>query len=212
MGYFRPKTFLGAIIIAGVIASSAVPALAFGETEISTTVPGQGTVEVKYSNGRTEVSAPLWSGNIPSRVRAIAKESYSTCYELKFPIQALLQYSEIVNASSSVDIDFELWTVGGEKIGTKSVYSSTWNPLGGPTVVAWSECDTWNVPGSYNLLITTEQTLSTTGLLSRYVKGLQVVPFIVDPPRTKELSVKCKKGKQIKTYKRAKCPAGWRAA
>ena len=129
---------------------------------------------------------------------------------MKFPIQALLPYSDIVNARSSVDIDFELWTVGGQKIATEWVYSSTWNPWGGPTVVAWSECDEWNVPGSYNLLITTKQTLSTTGLLSSYVKGLQVVTFVVDPPRTNALSVQCKKGKQTKAFSRAKCPAGWR--
>lgn len=210
MGHFRSKIFLGTILISGIFISSALPALAYGETEISATVPAQGTVEIKYSSGRTELSAPLWSGNIPSRIRAIVKDSFQTCYELKFPIQALRPYSEIVNAGSSVDIDFELWTVAGQKISTKYVYSSTWNPLGGPTVVVWSECGEWNVPGSYNLLIKTEQTLSTTGLLSRYVSGLQVVPFIIDPPQTKTLTVECKKGKITRTFKREKCPAGWR--
>jgi hypothetical protein len=179
--------------------------------EVLQTVPAQGTVEIKYSNGRTEVSAPLWSGNIPSRVRAVAVSSYSSCYELKFPIQALRPYAEIINARSSLDIDLELWTTNGEKIETKYVYSGTWNPLGGQTMLSWTSCSAWDKPGSYNLIVKTKQTLSTTGLLSSYVSGIQVIPFVVDPPATKASTVECKKGKQIKSFKRAKCPAGWKA-
>jgi hypothetical protein len=179
--------------------------------EVLQTVPAQGTVEIKYSNGRTEVSAPLWSGNIPSRVRAVAVSSYSSCYELKFPIQALRPYAEIINARSSLDIDLELWTTNGQNIDTEYVYSRTWNPLGGQTMLSWTSCSAWDKPGSYNLVVKTEQTLSTTGLLSSYVSGTQVIPFVVDPPATKASTVECKKGKQIKSFKRAKCPAGWKA-
>jgi hypothetical protein len=208
----RRSHVLGCVtVVIAVLAYSAVPALAFGQVEVLQTVPAQGTVEIKYSNGRTEVSAPLWLGNIPSRVRAVAVSSYSSCYELKFPIQALRPYAEIINARSSLDIDLELWTANGLKMGTEYVYSSTWNPLGGQTMIAWTECDVWDKPGSYNLIVKTKQTLSTTGLLSSYVSGTQVIPFVVDPPATKASTVECKKGKQIKSFKRAKCPAGWKA-
>lgn len=192
-------------------ASSAVPALAFEPVEVLETVPALGTVEIKYTNGKTEVSTPLWSGNIPSRVRAIKASSYSLCYELKFPIQALRPYAEIINASTSVDIDFEIWTPNGQKLDTKWVYSSTWNPLGGQTMVVWSACDTWDQPGSYNLIVKTKQTVSTTGLLSRYLSGMQIVPLVIDPPSKKASTVECKKGKTTKSFKRAKCPAGWKA-
>lgn len=205
-----PKVIACAFGAAALLTYSAIPALAFGQVEVLATVPAQGTVDIKYSSGRTEVSAPLWSGSIPSRIRAIAVSSYSSCYELKFPIQALRPYAEIINASSSIEIDFELWTANGEKRDTEWVFSSTWNPLGGQTMIAWTSCDTWDKPGVYNLIVKTEQTLSTTGLLSRYVSGMQVIPLTIDPPAKKASTVECKKGKQTKTFKRAKCPAGWK--
>jgi hypothetical protein len=212
MGSVRSK-MLACLVSTTIISVASAPAvLASTEVEVSATVPAQGTVEIKYSNGRTELSTPLWSGNIPSRVRAIVKGSYQTCYSLQFPIQGLRPYAELVNATSEVEIDFELWTSSGLKLDTEWVYSSTWNPLGGPTVINWTACDVWNKPGSYNLLVKTQQTLSTTGLLSRYVSGLQVVPLIIDPPTSKASTIECKKGKQTKTFKRAKCPAGWKAS
>lgn len=195
-----------------IFSSSGVAASTWDQAEVLATVPAQGTVELKYSTGRTEISTPLWSGNIPSRVRAIQVSSYSSCYEMKFPIQALRPYAEIINASTSVTIDFELWTTNGEKKDTEYVYSGTWNPLGGQTMISWTSCDIWDVQGSYNLIVSTEQTLSTTGLLSRYVSGMQVISLVVDPPATKASTVKCKKGKVSKTFKRAKCPAGWKAS
>jgi hypothetical protein len=213
MSSLRAKTIVCLIAAAGVLTSFAPSALAYDQADVLETVPAQGTVEIKYSNGRTEVSAPLWSGSIPSRVRAVVASKYSSsCYEIKFPIQALRPYSEIVNASSSIDIDFELWTTSGQKIHSKFVYSSTWNPLGGQTMVVWSGCDQWNKPGAYNLIVKTKQTLSTTGLLSRYVSGMQVVALVIDPPTNKASTIKCKKGKQTKTFKRAKCPAGWKSS
>jgi hypothetical protein len=210
MESLKSKMIVCLITVAGVLASFAPLALAYDQADVLETVPAQGTVEIKYSSGRTEISAPLWSGGIPSRVRAVVASRFSSCHEIKFPIQALRPYSEIVNASSSVDIDFELWTTNGQKIDTKYVYSSTWNPLGGQTMVVWEGCDTWNKPGTYNVIVKTEQTLSTTGLLSRYVSGMQVVTLVIDPPTNKASSVQCKKGTQTKMFKRAKCPAGWK--
>jgi hypothetical protein len=212
MSNFKWRLIPIAIGVAGLLATSAQPALAWDQVEVLATVPAQGTVEIKYSSGRVEVSTPLWSGNVPSRVRAVVADRWATCHELTFPIQALRPYAEIVNASSSIEIDFELWTASGQKIDTEWVYSSTWNPLGGQTMIAWRACDVWNKPGSYNLIVRTEQTLSTTGLLSRYVSGMQVVPLVVEPPTNKASTVECKKGKQTKTFKRAKCPVGWKSS
>lgn len=209
---FRRRFLACAIASVVTFASSGVAAADWDQVEVLATVPAQGTVEVKYSSGRTEVSSPLWTGNIPNRVRATKVSTYISCYELKFPIQALRPYAEIINASTSVTIDFELWTTNGEKKETEYVYSATWNPLGGQTMISWKSCDVWDKSGSYNLIVRTEQTLRTDGLLSSYVSGTQIVPLSIDPPGKMGSTVACKKGKTTKTFKRAKCPAGWKTA
>jgi len=188
------------------------PVHAVEPIEIISTVPVQGTVEIKYTSGRIEVSTPLWTGNIPTRIRVIPTDKYQTCYELKFPIQAALPYDKMIDARSSVEIDFELWTLQGERVASEWIYSSKWSPMSGPTMVVWLECDEWIIPGNYNLVIQTKQTLSTTGLLSSYVKGMQTLTFIIDPPSSKANTVKCKKGKLTKTFKKIKCPSGWKAS
>ena len=58
-------------------------------------------------------------------------------------------------------------------------------------MIEWLECDDWLVDGRHTLVVTTKQTLSTNGLLSRYVEGMQQIPFTiyptVDPTKTKTL-------------------------
>ena len=193
-----------------------LPDMSFASTdptvETLATTQVQGIVEIKYSNGSAQQSAPLWTGTVPTRVRFIKPNDYQTCAEVKFQVQSLLPYDTIVNASTSVGISFELWSLQGEKVAYNNVSSYTWNPLNGPTMVVWLECGDWLVAGSYNLIIRTEQTLSTTGLLSRYLKGTVVVPFVIDPPTNKSSTTYCKKGNIKKTFKKLKCPAGWKNA
>ena len=172
----------------------------------------QGIVEIKYANGSAQQSAPLWTGGVPSRVRFIRTDAYNDCAEVKFQVQSLLPYDTIVNASTSVEIDFELWSLQGEKVAYDSVGKYEWNPLNGPTMVVWNECGEWLIAGNYNLIIRTEQTRSTTGLLSSYLKGTVVVPFVIDPPTSKSSTIDCKKGSTKKTFKKLKCPAGWKNA
>jgi hypothetical protein len=141
-------------------------------TEIS------GTVTVKYTDGTSVVSAPLWSGSVPTSIQA-AYSRYQTCQYLKFPVQANLPYETM---KSDVTIKFDVWSTTGEKIATKYVWNSDWNPLNGPTMVSWLECGDWLKAGNYNLIVTTQQTLSTNGLLSRYVEGVQTIAFSITAP------------------------------
>ena len=142
-----------------------------------------GTVTLKYTNGTSTASAPLWSGNVPTSIQAVY-DKYQTCQYLKFPIQAALPYQTM---REDVTVKFDIWTAAGEKVASDSVSYSEWNPLDGPTMVSWLECGDWLSVGTQNIVITTEQTLSTNGLLSRYVSGTQTFPFTiaaVTPPTT----------------------------
>lgn len=152
--------------------------------EIISSVPLKGTVNIKYTNGTSTISNVYWAGDIPSRVRVLTDSKYQTCFTLKFPVTTTLSYDEIVDSSSSLNIWFELWSTVGEKLTTTYLGSSDWNPLGGQTMFAWLECGDWLRAGTYNLIVRTEKTTSTTGLLSRYLKGSQTVPFTIDPPTT----------------------------
>jgi len=174
---------------------------------INSTTPASGTVEVKYTNGKVEVSAPLWSGNIPTAITAVY-DKYQTCQYLKFPIQGLLPFDVM---KSDVTVKFDVWSAGGEKIASNIVWSSDWNPTNGPTMLTWLECDDWLKAGNHTLVVETDQELSTNGLLSRYVKGTQTFPFVINPVSSKS-TINCVKGKTVKTVtgKNPKCPAGYK--
>ena len=152
--------------------------------EVISSVPLKGTVDIKYTNGTSTISAVYWTGDIPSRVRVLTDSKYQTCFTLKFPVTSSLSYDEITDSSSSLNIWFELWSTAGEKLTYTYLGDGNWNPLGGQTMFAWLECGDWLRVGTYNLIVRTEKTTSTTGLLSRYLKGSQNISFTIDPPTT----------------------------
>ena len=207
----RLRLGLAALISFGLLIGAAPAVAKTDYVEVKTTTFVEGTVERKYTNGLTEISEPLWSGNIPTRVRTITRSRYQTCFELKFQIQAHLPFSNMSSANG-VDVTFEVWSLQGEKLDTEWVDGRDWNPLDGPTMVVWLACDTWLMSGSYNLIVRTDQTLSTDGLISRYVTGSQVVNLVIERKASYANTVRCKKGKTVKTFPRVTCPKGWNPA
>lgn len=190
------------------------PAPAIAKTDyvqILTSVFVEGTVERKYTNGVTEISDPLWSGKIPTRIRTISRSTYQSCFEVKFQIQAHLPFQQMSQANG-VDVTFEVWSLEGEKLETEWIDGRDWNPLDGPTMVVWLACDTWLMSGNYNLIVRTDQTLSTDGLISRYVTGSQVVSLVIEKKASYANTVRCKKGKTVKTFPRVTCPKTWKRA
>ena len=134
-----------------------------------------GTVTSKYTNGTSVVSSPIWTGSLPTSIQPVY-DRYQTCQTLKYTVQASLPYETM---KSDVTLKLEIWTTAGEKIASDLVWNTDWNPLNGPTVNSWMECGDWLTVGTHNLIVTTEQTLSTNGLLSRYVEGVQTFPFTI---------------------------------
>lgn len=210
--FLPPRMLLASLGVAlgALLGVSVTPVIAKTDyVEVKSTTFINGTVERKYTDGTTETSEPLWSGNIPTRVRTITKSRYQTCFELKFQIQAHLPFNQMSTANG-VDVTFEIWSQEGEKLATEWVDGRDWNPLDGPTMVVWLECDTWLMSGTYNLIARTDQTLSTDGLLSRYVTGSEVVSLVIERKAASASTVVCKKGSRTKTFQRSTCPAGWK--
>lgn len=205
----KSRLALVALLTGGMLGMPAPVIAKTDFVEVKSTTFVQGTVVRNYSDGSVEISDPLWSGNIPTRVRTITKSQYQSCFELKFQIQAHLPFNEMSSANG-VDVTFELWSRDGEKLDTEWVDGRDWNPLDRPTMVVWLTCDTWLMKGTYDLVIRTDQTLSTDGLISRYVTGSHVVELVIEKKASTVNSAVCKKGKKVKTFQRATCPAGWK--
>ncbi len=192
------------LALLGLSLGVAAPASASDVLTVTSTANVSGTVDIKYTDGRTEVSSPLWSSAIPTGVRVpVPKDTYSSpCLELTFSIQAALP----VDQMADVSIDFEVWSANGTKVMSHGVSSySGWNPGGGATQVEMLTCDP--LPdGTYNLFVTTQNELSTNGLMSRYLEGKQTLPFNV----ANASYSKCKKGYTTKIWPAKACPKGWK--
>lgn len=183
--------------------ASAAPASAADTLTVTATSQVNGTVELRYLDGRVEQSSPFWNGIVPTGVRVpVPKSSYGSCLELTFQVQAVYPADQM----KDVDADFEVWSTGGVKVMSDSIWGyADWNPGGGPTQVKMLTCDP--LPdGTYNLFVTTKNELSTNGLISRYLEGKQTLPFTV----TNASYVTCKKDYTTKIFAGKKCPRGWK--
>ena len=118
----------------------------------------------------------IWKSEIPSSITFPVSESY---VELEFPIQGLLPYKTLSDRATGVDIEFELWTTTGEKIASRSVYSSVWNPAGADTLISFTLFKR-DLYGDLVLLVSTQYKVSTTGLLSRYLSTQTKIPFKIE--------------------------------
>jgi hypothetical protein len=134
--------------------------------------------ESKSVIGYAETINNIWKGDVPTKV-AYPSGTYSQ--KLEFPIQGQLPYSTLADRATGVEVEFEIWSQAGKKIAYDTVYTFDWNPVGPNTLVSMylSESD---AIGTHTMLIRTIYELSTTGLLTRYLKSeikfpIQVLAF-----------------------------------
>lgn len=128
--------------------------------------------------GSVETVPNIWKGDIPTKIGYPAG-TYSQ--KLEFPIEGLLPYKTLADRATGVEVEFEVWSQAGKKVAYDTVYTFDWNPVGPKTLVSMylSESD---AIGNHTMLIRTIYELSTTGLLTRYLKSevrlpLQVAAF-----------------------------------
>lgn len=131
--------------------------------------PSSASVQVKQSTTYTAniLGTDLWRADIPTSV--LMTDQYSGY--LTFPITAVAPYSLLADKAFGVDVEFELWTTAGKKLGSDTVYSFGWNPVASQTQVEIL-LSAQDMKGLAVLRVRTEQTRSTTGLLSRYVETI----------------------------------------
>jgi len=110
---------------------------------------------------------PIWKGDIPNSV-SYPTDSFSE--KLEFPITGILPISELADRARGVEVEFAIWSDSGVKLGSQTVYSFSWNPVGPNTMVSLYLYQATALYGKHTMLITTSYTTSTTGLLSRYLK------------------------------------------
>ena len=134
--------------------------------------------ESKSVIGYAENINNIWKGDVPTKV-AYPSGTYSQ--KLEFPIQGLLPYSTLADRATGVEVEFEIWSQAGKKIAYDTVYTFDWNPVGPNTLVSMylNESD---AIGTHTMLIRTIYELSTTGLLTRYLKSeikfpIQILAF-----------------------------------
>ena len=173
----RRKVLKSTILTSCLFIGLLSPVSATENVTINSSETVNGTVTLKYTDGREEISQPLWSGLVPTSITGVFQK-YSSCQYLTFAIQGLLPFAEL---KSNVQVSFAVWSSQGRKLASDQVWYSDWNPLDGPTMIDWIDCDDWSVAGVHTLIVTTKQTLSTNGLISRYVEGTQQFPFTIYP-------------------------------
>lgn len=193
-------TFVAALATAVAVTGLMAPASSAATDPLyaGNAVDAVGTVDVKYQDGRVEVSAPLWTAQVPTT--AWITKGADKCREL--PITVTPQVG--LDTLEDLDVEFELWTVDGQQVASDSIYSTSWNPSGGPTQAGLFDCD--YAVGTYTLFVTTQYELSTNGLLSRYLEGKQQFSFRI------QNDLACAKGPKLSPVKRVAadaCPTGW---
>jgi hypothetical protein len=117
----------------------------------------------------------IWKGNIPTKINF---PEGSSSQKLEFQIQGILPHSVLADRATGTDVEFELWSEQGKKIASDNVYSSEWNPVGPNTLVSmYLYAD--EALGTHTMIVRTIYEVSTTGLLTRYLKTEQRFPVTV---------------------------------
>ena len=119
----------------------------------------------------------IWKGEIPTSI-SFPTDAYSGT--LEFPIEGLLPISVLTDRANGVDVEFEIWADSGKKLGSDSVSSYAWNPVGPKTLVSISLYPDAALYGIQTMIIRTIYQTSTTGLLSRYLKDEQRIKLQVN--------------------------------
>jgi len=144
-----------------VILNSYTPAIGADNAKVLETSPMIGSVQ----------GYPIWRGNVPTRasIPVSFAGANKPCGYLTFQIEAVAPQADLLNRATGIDVDFEIWSASGAKIGSASLSSYSWNPVGPNNQVKIFLCDE-NSYGTHTLLISNKRTISTTGLLSRYLE------------------------------------------
>jgi hypothetical protein len=141
---------------------------------ISTFAPAMAadTISITESSDYTAVVdgvGQVWKGKIPTK---IAFPAGTSSQKLEFQIQGILPQSILGNRATGTDVEFEIWSDAGKKIGSDTVYSFDWNPVGPNTLVSMYLYESEAI-GTHTMIVRTIYELSTTGLLTRYIKTEQ---------------------------------------
>ena len=141
-------------------------------TIASTPSQAAGTLTINATTAYTatiENVGAIWKGNIPTKINF---PEGSSSQKLEFQIQGILPISVLADRATGTDVEFELWSDQGKKIASDTVYSSEWNPVGPNTLVSmYLYAD--EALGTHTMIVRTIYELSTTGLLTRYLKSEQ---------------------------------------
>lgn len=133
--------------------------------------PSSGSSPINVINsqnfvGQIQGVGDIWKGLVPTKVSYPVDASIAT---LEFPIQGLLPIDTLRNSLTGVEVDFEIWSDAGKKIGSDSIFSSDWNPAGPNTLVSMYVYGDGAV-GNHTLIIRTLYNLRNNGLLTQYLK------------------------------------------
>ncbi len=142
-------------------------------------VHAAGTIAIVNSQeviGSVETVPNIWKGAIPTKV-AYASESFSET--LEFPIQGILPFDKLSDRATGVKVEFEVWSQAGKRIASDTIYNFDWNPVGPNTLVSMYLYNS-DAIGTHTMIIRTIYEVSTTGLLTRYVRGEVRLPFEVN--------------------------------
>ena len=152
-----------------------VLALTVSHVQVANAADNAGITSTQRYTANIPGVGDIWKSDIP---KAISFPSDKSSVELEFPIQGILPYKTLSDRATGVDIDFELWTSAGEKIASRSVYSSVWNPVGPDTLISLTLFKN-DLFGELFFVVSTQYKVSTTGLLSRYLSTQTKIPLTI---------------------------------
>ena len=152
-----------------------VLALAVSHIQVANAADNAGITSTQRYTANIPGVGDIWKSDIP---KAISFPSDKSSVELEFPIQGILPYKTLSDRATGVDIDFELWTSAGEKIASRNVYSSVWNPVGPDTLISLTLFKN-DLFGELFFVVSTQYKVSTTGLLSRYLSTQTKIPLTI---------------------------------
>lgn len=152
-----------------------VLALTVSHVQVANAADNAGITSTQRYTANIPGVGDIWKSDIP---KAISFPSDKSSVELEFPIQGILPYKTLSDRATGVDIDFELWTSAGEKIASRNVYSSVWNPVGPDTLISLTLFKN-DLFGELFFVVSTQYKVSTTGLLSRYLSTQTKIPLTI---------------------------------
>ncbi len=111
----------------------------------------------------------VWKADLPTKVFLEKGSSGGPCGYIAFPIEALLPYSQL-DTLNGPEVEFEIWSADGTKIGDDTIYRFSWNPVGPLTKVEIFNCESDGF-GTFVMIVKTKYQVSTNGLVSRYFES-----------------------------------------